>query len=94
MVQHILLYGHSYIRHLRNFVRNTKLNNLSLDVSDIHVHMVSGLSKFDKINLIGDAKARVTQTLQRLPPINVVLILLGTNDLCQFPEKGGKEIAG
>ncbi len=55
--------------------------------------MVSGLSKFDKINLIGDTKARVSQTLQRLPPIDVVLILLGTNDLCRFREKGGKEVA-
>ncbi len=93
MAQQVLLLGHSYVRHLRTIMGQYNCGNLDLHESSIQVHCVSGLSPRDKINLIHEAEAHVGQILDSLPDIDVVVIILGSNDLCSFMDKSATRIA-
>ena len=96
MEEHVLLYGHSFVRQLKRFTEVRKMVNYGFDREETVVHMVGGLSQRDKINLVHEARGRLSQTLGQLPPIHVAVICLGTNDLCQFfmtaPSKIAKEV--
>ncbi len=84
MASHVLIIGHSYARHLNSFLRRNDIANLGLDPQKQIVHVSSGVSRRDKINLICQAKHRIVQILGDLPSIDVAIVILGSNDLCHF----------
>ncbi len=67
--------------------------NLGLDPERQSVHIYSGVGKWDKINLIREAKERTVQILAELPPIEVAVLVLGSNDLACQVEKTPEKIA-
>ncbi len=93
MAQEVLLLGHSFVRHLKSFMRRSQVFNMTLDPASISMHVYGGLDRFDKINLIHEARSRVVQILGDLPAIDVAILILGSNDLSSDVERNPKKIA-
>ncbi len=74
-------------------MRRYACQNLRLEEDSIQVHPMSGLNPGDKINLIQEADARIGQILQALPPLDVAVLILGSNDLCFYLDRSPATIA-
>ncbi len=93
MAHRILLFGHSYVRHLDGHMKRFGFPNLRLNPEIYDCEIVGGIDRADKIVMISDAQERVIQVLGDHPPMDVCVLMLGTNDLSYYETQSPTRIA-